>query len=305
MITSEDLRFFQAISTHPSLAAAARALDVTAPSISQRLQNIEKKLQVQLMHRHARATRLTDEGRLLTERAAAILADLDDLQQVMWNHKNQISGKLKVLAPLGFGNDYVAPLMAKFRQQYPEVTVELELSDTPDWSAGHTWDLMIYIGELKDSSLHKSVLAPNRRFLCASPEYIAQHGAPKCPKDLLQHACIALRENAEDVTMWRFTSVDNGKQESVRVHPSLASNEGRSVKQWAIDGHGIILRSEWDLAPQLQSGQLIRLLDQYNAPSADIVALLGTDRRNRCLRTNTFLELLQQNFKRQPWLSAI
>lgn len=304
MITSEDLRFFQVISTHPSLASAARALNVTPPTVTQRLKSIEQKLNVNLMDRHARSATLTDEGQLLAERAEIILAEIDDLHEIIFSKQNEVTGRLKVLAPLGFGNDYVAPLIADFQSQYPSLTVELVLSDTPDWSAGHSWDIMIYIGELKDSSLKQSVLAPNRRFLCASPKYIEKHGQPAAPYDLRHHSCIALRENAEDVTMWRFVAINGGSQESVRIVPRLASNEGRVVKQWAVDGHGIILRSEWDVAPQLRTGELVRLLSDYELPSADIVALLGSDQRTRSARTIKFLELLKQSLGLQPWNNA-
>ncbi len=119
------------------------------------------------------------------------------------------------------------------------------------------------------------------------------------------HDCIALQENSEDVTLWRFTHNATAEQDSIRVHPKLASNEGRVVKDWALTGHGIIMRSEWDVQPELNSGKLIRVLPNYALPSADIVALLGTDSRSRSARTAQFLQLLKERFSMQPWLKAI
>lgn len=304
MLTSEDLRFFYTISTHPSLTAAARTLNVTPPSVTQRLQAIESKLNVKLVQRQARGIGLTEEGYLLQDKARFIIEELDKLQILMASKKNLINGTLKVLAPLGFGNDYIAPLVAEFQQQHQNLTVELELSDKPSWSESHQWDLIIYIGKLRDSSLKLSVLAPNQRFLCASPGYIKHHGKPTSPTDLKQHACICLRENSEDVTLWCFTHKNSAEQESIRITPTFTSNEGGVVKNWAIAGNGIIMRSEWDVQPELDKGTLVRLLPDYSLPSADIVALLGTDMRSRSARTATFLQLLKDRFTDQPWLNS-
>jgi len=303
MLNSEDLRFFYTISTQPSLSAAARKLNVTPPSVTQRLQAIEAKLKVKLVQRQARGIGLTEAGELLQRKAGFIIEELQQLQTLMESNKNEISGTLKVLAPLGFGNDYVAPLVAEFQQLHTNLEVELELSDKPSWSESHRWDLIIYIGELRDSTLTLSVLAPNQRFLCASPDYIKRHGQLTSPLDLKNHRCISLRENDEDVTLWRFTHRDSKEQTSVRIRPTFTSNEGSVVKNWAIAGHGIIQRSEWDVQPELNSGALIRLLPQYRLPSADIVALLGSDARSRSARASHFLQLLKERFAQQPWLS--
>ena len=301
MINSDDLRFFQMIATHPSLAATARAMNVTPPTITQRLQIIEHKLKLKLVDRHARSITLTDEGVLLAERAAIILNEMDDLHESIYSQRNEVAGCLKILAPLGFGSEYIAPLVTKFQQQYENLSVELELSDNPDWATKHSWDIIIYIGELRDSSLKLSTLAENKRFLCASPSYIAKYGPVNEPADLRQHRCIALRENAEDVTMWKFKALHANKVESIRIKPKLACNDGRVIKQWALDGYGIISRSEWDVATELNNGSLVRLLSDYELPSANIVALLGSDQRSRSGRTTNFLALLKQSIGEKPW----
>jgi DNA-binding transcriptional LysR family regulator len=301
MINSDDLRFFQMIATHPSLAATARAMNVTPPTITQRLQIIENKLKLKLVNRHARTITLTDEGMLLAERAIIILDEIDDLHESIYSQRNEVAGCLKILAPLGFGREYIAPLVTKFQQQYGNISVELELSDNPDWATKHSWDIIVYIGELRDSSLKLSTLAENKRFLCASPAYIAEYGSVNEPADLRQHHCIALRENAEDVTMWKFNASNINKSESIRINPKLACNDGRVIKQWALDGYGIISRSEWDVAPELKNGSLVRLLSDYELPTANIVALLGTDQRSRSGRTTKFLALLKKSIGEKPW----
>jgi len=304
MINSDDLRFFQMIATHSSLAATARALNVTPPTITQRLQIIEKKLQLKLVDRHARSITLTDEGILLAERAKLILEEIDDLHESIYSQRNEVAGCLKILAPLGFGSKYIAPLVTQFQQQHQNLSVELELSDNPDWAAAHSWDIMIFIGELRDSSLRLSNLAPNKRFLCASPSYIKKYGKVTEPADLRHHRCIALRENAEDVTMWKFHSPNTNKHESIRIIPKLASNDGRVIKQWALEGQGIILRSEWDVTEELKNGELVQLLGDYELPTANIVALLGTEQRARAGRTTQFLALLKSNIGAKPWYQS-
>ena len=303
MLTSEDLRFFYIVSTHPTLTAAARKLNVTPPSVTQRLQIIESKVNVKLIQRQARGIGLTEEGYLLQSKARFIIEEMDQIETLMASKKNLINGTLKILAPLGFGNDYIAPLIAEFHHLHPNLTVELELSDKPSWSESHQWDVIIYIGELRDSTLKLSTLAPNQRFLCAAPEYIERYGAVTSPQDLKHHKCIALRENSEDVTLWRFTHNKSGEQESIRITPTFTSNEGGVVKNWAIAGNGIIMRSEWDVQPELNKGTLVRLLPEHSLPSADIVALLGTDMRSRSARTSHFLQLLKERFADQPWLN--
>jgi DNA-binding transcriptional LysR family regulator len=302
MINSEDLRFFCVLANQSSLAETARVLNVTPSSITQRLQGIEEKLKLKLLNRQGRTATLTDEGQLLAERARLILADMDDLQACLDERKNGLVGRLRILAPLGFGNEYVAELAAQFQAQHKSVSVELVLSDSPNRQAMEAWDIVIHIGALRDSSMLQTVLAKNRRFLCASPEYVARHGQPAGIADLRHHACISLQENAEDVTMWRLQAPGTDSHASIRIRPQLTSNDGRVVKQWALNGHGIMMRSEWDVARELRSGALLRLLPDHVLPSADIVALLGSEQRQRSARTMHFLDLLKQSLGARPWL---
>ncbi|WP_315983278.1 LysR substrate-binding domain-containing protein [Aliamphritea spongicola] len=223
----------------------------------------------------------------------SILQELDELRDQLDERKQEVRGKLRILAPLGFGNDHIAPLLGEYKQQYPQLDIELELSDNPNWASHHKWDIIIYIGALNDSSLKMVTLRANQRFLCASPQYIEAMGCPETPRDLIRHQCIALRENNEDVTLWQFTHRESGKETTVRVTPTLACNEGRVIKDWALSGLGIIMRSEWDVQPQLDSGELMRLLPDYSLPDANIVALLSTPETKRSARVAGFLSLLK------------
>lgn len=299
MINSDDLRFFHVIAHHKTLAAAARSLDISPPSVTQRLQAIETRLGVKLIQRPSRNVSLTDEGWLVLSRAERVMSELNELQAVIDDRRQQVTGKLRVLAPLGFGNDYVAPLLGRYAAAHPNLEAELTLSDAPSWSSLHQWDVVIYIGELRDSSMRCIRLAKNRRFICASPGYIEQHGMPEVPDDLQRHSCIALRENSEDVTLWRFRRGTH--VHPVRIRPRLASNEGRVVKEWALAGWGIIMRSEWDVTPQINEGTLIRVLPDYHLPDADIVALTGETVESRSPRTEKFISVLCDALSSRPW----
>lgn len=299
ILSTEDLRFFVTVAAAASLAAAARQLDVTPPAVTQRLRQIEGRLRVRLLDRTTRRLRLTEEGQLLIERAHVVLAGLDDITETLSARLGVVGGHLRVVAPLGFGRSYVAPVAASFRKMNPAVKVTLALTDRPAISAEDSWDLVVHIGELKDSSRVMRRLAPNERFVCAAPTYIAQRGEPLHPTDLAAHSCLTLRQNDEDVTLWRF--VDRRRKTfQIRLDSSMTSNDGETIHGWARDGLGVIIRSEWDVADDLRSGRLKRLLTGYQLPSADIVALLGT-RGDRTARATEFLRLLQASLRPVPW----
>ena len=301
MLTPRDIEFFAVLARSPSLAAAARTLDVSVSAVSQRLQQLESRLGVTLAVRSSRQLALTEEGQLLAVRGQSIGDELAALAEEISNRRGVVSGHLRVVAPLGFGRRFVAPVAGEFCAEHPGVTLELTLSDRLGRTPEGAWDVAVHIGQLHDSALVVQRLAPNERLLCASPAFVARHGTPEAPARLQDFDCIALRENDEDVTLWRFTDAD-GVTAAVRIEPRLASNDGDVVRQWALDGHGIIARSEWSVAEDLRAGRLARLLPDYELPSADIVALLGS-RHGRSARTSAFVQRLRESLQPPPWLA--
>jgi len=293
--------FFCVVAANVSLAATTRSLNVRPSSVTKRLHHLEDKLKLKLVNRQARKIFLTDEGQLLLARAKVVLTELDDLHHVILNQRDDVTGKLKIFAPLSFGNQYIAPLVGKFQSEHPNLTIDLKLSDNPNSENRQNADIIIHICELKDSSLKMTLLANIKRVICASPTYISKYGQPTSVPQLRQQRCIALRENSEDVTMWRFNHVKTGKSESIRINPELASNDGRTIKQWALDRYGIIIRPEWNVAKEINNGQLDSVPKEYKLADANIVALLSSDHVRRSAKTIKFLDYLKDNLFHSPW----
>lgn len=303
-----DPRFFALLLREGSLAAAARQLGVTPSAVTQRLQGLEAKLGVRLLDRSTRRMRLTDEGALYHEHALILVRDYDELIDTLRSRKALVRGRLRVHGPLGFGRRYLAPVVASFHTAHPQLDIALTLSDrrADAGTAGDAHDLVVHIGELRDSSQVAYSIAPNERVLCAAPAYLKRAGRPATPDALNQHACLVLRENDEDVTMWRFSgrkssAQGSGKREvAVRVKPVLSSNDGDVIKQWALAGKGVMLRSEWDVADMLRTGALETLLPAWKPPPANVVALVA-ERKGMSARVKTFLAFLAAAFKPVPW----
>lgn len=303
MITFDDLRFVEALSRTGSLSAAARSLNVTPPALSMRLKKLETELGVGIVIRSSRHMRFTSEGERLVAEAQSLLARVESLPQTLNIAGGQLTGRLRIVAPFGFGRTHIAPVVARFRSKHPALQPELQLSENP-WKAGEDADVVIHIGELRDSSWVVHLLARNERWVCASPDYLKQAGIPVHPRDLLQHTCLSVQENEEDVTLWHFRrkSRDRGKAasaEAVRISPALKSNDGEVVRNWALAGFGCMLRSEWDAAPLVKRGELQRILNGWEFEPANVVALVPA-RRGISARVDGFMQFLKKQFARKP-----
>lgn len=301
MISSEDLRFFNVLAKSASLAEAARKLDVTPPAVTQRLRALEARLGMRLIDRSSRKMTLTDEGHLVASHGTIVAEAMETLSEALADRKHAVSGHLRIAAPHGFGRLHVAPVLDAFAKVHPGVTVTLELSDHPGARLVESNDVVIHIGPPGPMNQVVTTLAPNRRFLCASPDYLADAPPVRSPADLVSHRCLVVRENDEDVTLWRFLHPSR-EPTTVRIQPTMCSNDGAVVREWALAGRGIAMRSEWHIAADLAAGRLKRVLSGWEAPPADVVAMLGT-RFGRSARTTAFLAMLRQSLAPPPWRS--
>ena len=292
-----DLRFFVTITQSGSLAEAARRLDVTPSAVSQRLRHLEAKLGMALAHRSTRRFVLTEEGQMFRDGVAGVLAELDRLVDNLRERSGEVTGTLAIAGPPGFGRRYLAPAIAGFHAEHPQLKVALTLGDAlPSADAGR-FDMIVHVGDPPDSTVAAYPVAPNRRFLCAAPAYLERRRAPHDPKDLSVHDCIVLSKGDEDVTLWRFHR--RRQDVAVRVPPVLSSNDGDVVKQWALAGKGLVVSSEWDVAELLATGQLVRVLPDWSLPDADVVAL-AAPHAALSRRATLFLSFLQARFQPVP-----
>ncbi len=275
------------------MSAAARELDVTPAAVSKRLAQIEARLGVRLFNRSTRRLSLTAEGEVYLENARRILGEIDDLDALIASRQASPRGLLKVNAPLGFGRSYIAHAIAEFAQKYPEVSLQLQLTDRPADFVREAFDVAVRFGDLPDTSLIARKIAPNRRLVCASPGYLKKHGTPATPHDLARHQCIVLRQNEAAYGLWRFTR--GRRSETVKVRGNLSSNDGEVTLTWGLAGLGILQRAEWDLARYLRSGRLVQVLEDYALPQADIYAVFP-ERHHLSAKVRVFVDFLVAYF---------
>lgn len=299
MIGSDDLAFFSVLAKSATLAECARKLDVTPPAVTQRLRALEARIGIRLIDRSGRRLSLTDEGALVASHGMIVADAMEALSEALANRKNAVSGHLRIAAPHGFGRLHVAPVVDAFAKAHPAVTVTLDLSDHPGAQLVESSDVVIHIGPPGPLNQVVTTLAPNRRILCASPDYLANAAPIRSPADLMRQRCLVVRENDEDVTLWRFQQ-PSSEATTVRIHPALSSNDGAVVREWAIAGQGVAIRSEWNVAADLADRSLKRVLPAWEVPAADVVAMLGT-RFGRSARTTAFLTMLRQSLSPPPW----
>ena len=288
-----DLGFFCALAGAASLGAAARELGITPSAVSKRLALMEARLALLLVNRSTRRMGLTPEGELYLAHARRILGEIDDLGQLLGSAKATPTGLLRVNATLGFGRRHVAPLISRFVRKHPGVEVQLQLSVNPPPLTDDAFDVCIRFGAPPDARVMARRIASNRRLLCAAPAYLARHGTPKVPQDLARHACIGIRQGEEAYGLWRLSS-GRGRSattQAIKTRGPLSTNDGEIAVNWALDGHGILMRAEWDIERYLHSGRLVQVLPHCQTPDADLYAVYPP-RHQLAARVRSFIDFV-------------
>ena len=292
--TAPDLAFFVLLAKLGSMTATARELGITPPAITKRLSLMEQKLGVRLVNRTTRRISLTQEGETYLAQSTRILHQIREMEESISSGRAAPKGLLRVNATPGFGRTRIAPIVSRFAHAYPEVEVELHLTDRPISLVEEAYDLAIRFGELPDTRLTARRLMSNKRFLCASPAYLKKAGEPQTPAELHRHRCILHRQNDDVYGTWRL---QKGKTvELVKVRGAVSSNDGDIVMNWALDGHGIVQRSEWDVAKYLESGRLKEIMKDYRLPDADLY-LYYLSRSNLPAKVRAFIDFLAEEFR--------
>ena len=264
-IENEDLRVFVTVVRKGSFLKAADELGMSPPYVSKRVGVLESLLGVKLFERSTRRIVITAEGEQVYARAQLVLEQLDDMLDELSQQRREPAGRLRICSSFGFGRNVVAPVIAKLAAAHPRLQIRFEVFDRLVDTVAEGFDLDVRIGDDIAPQLVARKLMDNHRILCAAPAYVAQHGAPKTLNELASHQCLAIKERDHPFGTWRLTG-KNG-EETVRVAGALSTNHGEIALRWAVEGAGIVLRSQWDARSYLDSGALVQVLPEYTQPA--------------------------------------
>ena len=290
-----------AVATRGSLTAAARAEGVAPAIIGRRLDALEERLGVKLMVRTTRRITLTHEGSAYLEDCQRLLAEIANAEASVSAGSVKAKGHLRVTAPAGFGRRHVAPLVPRFRELHPEVTISLNLSDRVVDLAAEGYDCAVRVGDLPDSSLVSLRLADNRRLCVATPRYLQQHGRPRQPQDLARFDCLTLSSDASQTRGWAFQLPGSAGRpgELIHLRPGgpLDCSDGQVLYEWCLAGYGIAWRSTWEVESDIAAGRLETVLDDFAAAPNGIYAVFP-QRKHLALRVRLWIDFLKDQYGR-------
>ena len=266
-----QIEAFVAAVEHRSLARAAVAAHVTPVMIGRRIDALERRLGVKLLHRSTRRLALTEQGAMYLEDCRRVVGELERAEATLAEIRHRASGQLIVAAPAAFGRKHVAPHAPSFIARHPEVRVSFNLTDQVVDLVQQGYDMGIRIGGVIDPNFVAVKLGANRRVVCGAPAYLARHGTPRTLEDLTEHNCLAFSLQGGQQGGWHFRRGD--KEVTVRVRGNLDCNDGELLHQWACEGLGLAWRSTWEIQGELARGELVTMLDEFALESYDIMAV--------------------------------
>jgi DNA-binding transcriptional LysR family regulator len=295
--TFQEMSVFARVVGAGSLSAAARELGLSIALVSRRLAALEARLGVRLINRTTRRLHLTDEGAIYYETCARLLAQVAEADAAVAARRGEARGDLKVALPASFGHQHVARLVPRFAERYPQVRLALSLSDRFVNVIEEGFDLAVRIAELEDSSLAARRLAPNRRVVCASPDYLSRHGTPRTPQELAAHNCLL---TTDYTASWDYIAPD-GTKSAARVTGRYACDNWEVLREWALAGLGVALKSTWDVHRHLADGSLVALLPGYSFSSDVAIWAVYPHRNYLPAKTRAFVEFLADAFGPEPY----
>jgi DNA-binding transcriptional LysR family regulator len=284
-----DLRVFTRIVGAGSLSETARRLNSSLPAVSRQLTALETRLGVRLIDRASRRFTLTAEGTLFFERAVSILNDLDEAEAEASAKAKAPRGRLRIGAPLEIGRRQIAPLVAEFTVQHPEIVVELILTDSIFDVLGDELDIGLQVDPPNDGSIISRTLLSSRRVVCASPDYLSRNAVPKVPADLFNHNCIRFVRGRHIIDRWLFK--EGGTTRAIPVQGNLSTNSAEVIHGWALSGRGIAVKAHWDIKEDLDTGRLVELLAPFPCDELCLYATFPT-RNHLPFRVRVFIDFI-------------
>ena len=306
----KQLQSFVLVAARGSLTAAARAEGVAPAIMGRRLDALEQRLGVKLLVRSTRHLKLTHEGSAFLEDCQRILADLANAEASVSAGGVKASGHLRLTAPAGFGRRHVAPLVPRFHELHPEVTISLNLSDRIVDITGEAYDCAVRVGDMPDSAMVSVRLAFNRRLCVATPRYLQQHGTPQHPNDLARFNCLTLSSDTSQTRGWAFCLPGDGASRSdterplmhLKPHGPLDCTDGQVLHDWCLAGYGIAWRSLWEVEGEITAGRLVPVLEAFAAPPNGIYAVFP-QRKHLPLRVRLWIDFLKHHYSESDFWS--
>jgi DNA-binding transcriptional LysR family regulator len=289
----EDFQAFVAIIEKGSLTAAANHLGRSLQSVSRSLAALEREVDIELVRRTTRRSTPTDAGLAFYRRLSAALAEIESAKQETAKRRVEASGLLRLTGSTAFAPLYIVPVLPDFLKAHPRVDVELNLSDSYVDLIGEGYDLAVRIGDLPDSSLKARLLAKSRRVVFAAPGYLAVHGRPRRPEDLVHHQCI-VRTAAREGNSWPFKV--EGAKRSIKVTGRFRTGGAVAANEAAARGLGIATAPLWQIRPLLDQGAVELILTRFEPPPVSIHAVWSATRVLPA-RTQLFIEFLAARLK--------
>ena len=268
----EGISEFVCVAEYESFTRAARTLGISTAQVSRQISALEQRLNIKLLYRTTRKVSLTEEGRVFYQYCRSVLDGLDAAEQAVSNLQSKPQGRIKLTAPVTYGEQQLLPLINDFMMQYRDIEVTAFLSNQQIDLVEGGYDLAIRIGKLRDSTMMAKKLSLRTNFVCATPAYLNQYGVPRTLDDLNQHNCLLGTRD-----YWHF--VEDGTEKNLRVSGSIQYNSGYSLVDAALKGLGIVQLPDYYVQKYLASGALASLLDDYREPEESIWAIYPYNRQ--------------------------
>jgi DNA-binding transcriptional LysR family regulator len=287
----QDMRIFARVAAVQNLSAVGTELGLTPGTISKRIQALEDELCARLFDRTTRSIRITEEGSKFLAHVERILAEIEAARAAVSVNVEQPKGRLKISAPASFSRCFVGPAICAFMATYPEIEVQVDLTDRIVNLQEEGYDVVVRIGALLDSNLIAKRLASDRQIIVGSPRYLERAGCPRRPEELSQHSCLVLG----DCSQWTFLS--GGREVPVRVGGRIKSNNGDILRHAAIEGHGLTRISEIRANRYIASGSLCRVLPDYEIAAKSAIWALYPQSKHVLPKLRVFLDFLGEWFR--------
>jgi LysR family transcriptional activator of dmlA len=297
---AQDLEVFIVAARRGSFAAAATELGASPAYVSKRVALLERTLGKTLFLRTARQAVLSTDGELLLSKAQRILDAYVDFVADASEAESEVRGSVRITASSGIGCNHIAPVVSELAFAHPGLDIRLEIVDRSVDLVEENVDIDIRIGRVREPHLLVHPIAQGRRILCAAPSYLERRGVPEHLSDLVCHACLVMRERDEVFERWALHG--SAGVRTINVSAALSTNHGDILRNWAIAGRGIMLRSYWDAARWLDSGELVHVLPEWWQP-ADISAVTKV-RSSSVYRYHLCLRYIRGQLREGPFALA-